>query len=288
MMEKFPYPYGVIPFSEYLKYRKVKKKDWIKSILVFLFPYPNETAEASGYLVAKYAYGKDYHAVIASVLEQIAKDLQLERYQVLVDRSFLDEKLCASLAGLGRVGRNNLLLTPEYGSRVLIGEIVTATEYPGQVHRLNDPCVNCAKCVQACPTGALNDGFQKNRCLSYLSQSTTGDYALYEKMDLAVGCDVCQNVCPLNRKKSCYPEEFGFDAKAVFKPKEFYQMNEETFQDYYRDKTFNYLGYLKILRNILVLEVKNKNISREELEDFRKRHPEAWFREHLEYLKGRL
>ncbi|NLD27051.1 MAG: epoxyqueuosine reductase [Acholeplasmataceae bacterium] len=286
MMEK--YLYGIIPFSEYQKYRKVKKKDWIKSILVFLFPYPNETAESSGYKVAKYAYGQDYHQVIATKLEEIAQELHLERYQVLVDQSFLDEKFCASLAGLGKVGRNNLLLTPEYGSRVLIGEIVTSEELHKKVRLIDNPCIDCKKCIEACPSGALDDGFNKQRCLSYLSQSNSAAYDLYDRMVLAVGCDICQDVCPVNGKTYDYQVDFEFDAKAVFKPKEFYKLSEEEFQEYYRDKTFNYLGYLKILRNILVLEVKNKDISREELENFQKLYPEKWFVEHLEYLKGRL
>ena len=98
----------------------------------------------------------------------------------------------------------------KYGSRVLIGEIVTSVVFPKTESELPNPCIDCFLCVKNCPTDALKNGFNKKSACPYLSQKTSADYELYDKMELAVGCDVCQDVCPLNRKEYDY-RRFRFD-----------------------------------------------------------------------------
>lgn len=283
----FPYPFGIIPFSLYTQYHFVQNKDWIKTILVFVFPYRNKDLESEKFKVAKFAYGKDYHQVIASKLEKVAKELDLKEYQVLVDNSFLDEKLCAVLAGLGSMGRNDLLLTPEFGSFVFLGTIVTASEFSRTETIQPSLCQDCSLCISACPTGALDMQFNKQLCLSYLSQSKSDNYPLYDLMERVVGCDLCLDACPFNQKDHSYLPDLEIDDKAFF-DSSFKTLDKNEFKKYYQDKTFNYLGYLKILRNILVLEAKDKLVTREELENYQKKYPEPWFANHLEYLKEKL
>jgi epoxyqueuosine reductase len=283
----FGFEYGVVDIRDYLRHRPLKGRDWIKSILVFVFPYAGKAPEVDGYLTAKYAYGKDYHAVIKDKLEEIARKLGLKRYEALADVSYLDEKLCAVLAGLGKIGKNNLLLTPKYGSRVLIGEIATDADFPKTEKVVPDPCVGCFLCVRKCPTGALRNGFDKKRCLSYLSQKAGGDFELYEKMELVVGCDVCQDVCPLNRQEQAFPEEFRFDWKSRFTLEEFLEIGEEGFKEHYQDKAFCFLGYKKILRNLLVLEANKNSLALADLKRF-ENDSEVWFKKHIDYLKGRI
>jgi epoxyqueuosine reductase len=280
--------YGIVHFSDYQKYRKVKNKDWIKSIIVFVFPYAGKEPDVDGYLTAKYAYGKDYHVVIKAKLQELAEKLKLQRYEVMTDISYLDEKLCAVLAGLGKIGKNNLLLTPKYGSRVLIGEIVTSEVLPKTTKELESPCLDCSLCIKKCPTGALNEVFNKKLCLSFLSQTRGVAYALYDKMKLVVGCDICQDVCPVNKKEQTYPEEFRFDLKSRFFLEEFEKLDEESFRKHYHDKAFGFLGFKRILRNLLVLETNNNKVTIEDLEKYEKLTDEEWFRNHLEYLKGRI
>lgn len=282
------FDYGIVSFSDYQKHRPVKNKDWIRSIIVFIFPYAGKKPDVDGYLTAKFAYGQDYHVVIKNKLERFAKGMGLEKYETYTDISFLDEKLCAVLAGLGKIGKNNLLLTPRYGSRVLIGEIVTDSVFPKTERELPNPCLDCQLCVKNCPTGALRDGFNKKICLSYLSQTKGDAYELYDKMEFAVGCDICQDVCPLNKKEAVYPAEFSFDSKSRFVLKDFLKLDDNSFREYYQNKTFAFLGYTKILRNLLVLEAKNKQITASELEEYEKLSDEEWFKKHIEYLKGRI
>ncbi|HHX81212.1 MAG TPA: epoxyqueuosine reductase [Acholeplasmataceae bacterium] len=282
------FDYGIVSFFDYQKYRKVKNKDWIKSIIVFVFPYAGKDAAIDGYLTAKYAYGKDYHLVIKAKLEELAEKLKLSRYEVMTDISYLDEKLCAVLAGLGKIGKNNLLLTPKYGSRILIGEIVTSEELPITTKELENPCIDCYLCIKKCPTQALSEGFNKKQCLSFLSQTRGNTFDLYDKMELVVGCDICQDVCPLNRREQAYPKEFCFDIKSRFLLEEFEKLDEESFKEYYQDKAFGFLGFKRLLRNLLVLETNNKKLSLEALEKYENLIDEEWFRNHLEYLKGRI
>ena len=121
-----------------------------------LYSYANDAPKAEGYLTAKYAYGRDYrYCHQKKKLEEIAETLGgFEKYEAMTDISYLDEKLCAVLAGLGRIGKNNLLLTPKYGSRVLIGEIVTSVVFPKTESELPNPCIDCFLCVKNCPTDA--------------------------------------------------------------------------------------------------------------------------------------
>ena len=282
------YDFGVVSFSEYKKYKNVKNKDWIKSIIVFIFPYSGKIPDESGYLTAKYAYGKDYHQVIKTKLEKLAKSLELEEYEVMTDISFLDEKLCASLAGLGRLGKNNLLLTPKYGSRVLIGEIVTSEEFPETSTDLSNPCLECSLCIKKCPTEALNEGFQKEKCLSFLSQTKGSNYSLYDKMNLVVGCDICQDFCPLNKGENPYFEEFRFDSKSSLTLQDIGGLDDESFRELYQDKAFVFLGYWKLLRNLLMLEANQEKLKPQDLERFASLSDELWFKSHLEYLKGRI
>lgn len=282
------FDYGVVDIRDYLRHRTLRNKDWIKSIIVFVFPYANDAPKAEGYLTAKYAYGRDYHIVIKNKLEEIAETLGFEKYEAMTDISYLDEKLCAVLAGLGRIGKNNLLLTPKYGSRVLIGEIVTSVVFPKTESELPNPCIDCFLCVKNCPTDALRNGFNKKKCLSYLSQKTSADYELYDKMELAVGCDVCQDVCPLNRKEYDYPEEFRFDPKSRFVLQDFLEIGEKNFREHYQDKAFAFLGYRKILRNLLVLEANKGKLRPGELEKYAGLYEDAWFKKHVGHLKGRL
>ena len=126
----FGVDYGIVPISEYLKYQEIDEKykekyPWMRSVIVFVFPFSNKPVKRERYLSARFAYGEDYHIVVKEKLEKIAEELNLQNYTTLTDVSFFDEKLLAYLAGLGGYGKNNLIITPKYGTNVAIGEIVT-------------------------------------------------------------------------------------------------------------------------------------------------------------------
>lgn len=291
-----PYRYKIIRYQDYLlaKEEEVNPEyQWIESILVFLFPYPEKRHEAYGYLPAKFAYGKDYHQVVKQKLEEIAKNLELNRYEVLVDQSFLDEKAVAVLAGLGEIGRNNLLLTQEFGSRVFIGEIVTdkklITSAVKQEQAFSNVCLHCNLCVEHCPTKALVDGFDKSKCLSFLSQKVSNDYHLYDKMECYYGCDICQDVCPLNQKEYEYLEEFEYHEDSCLNLTDIIDLTNEEFARKYHHKAFNWIPVKRMIRNLLVLEANNNKLSIKDIEYFQKKfYNTDWLVDHLTYLKGRI
>lgn len=282
------YKKSIISYKEYLKFKnKVNEKyDWVQSIIVYIFPYPNKKLNEK-YLPARFAYGKDYHLVIKEFLLEEAKKYKLKKYEVLVDVSFLDEKLCAALSNLGVIGKNTLFISNDYGSSVFIGEIVTDIAlYENRKYKISS-CINCDLCVKSCPNNALENGFDKNKCLSYLNQKASFDYKLYDKMNIYYGCDICQDVCPMNKKNIDYNLIFSKDEKALLDLKKLEEIGD--YKEYSSDKTYNWIGYLKMLRNILVVKCNNSDLTIEEIEKYQKKYSNVeWFYNHLEYLKGRI
>lgn len=278
---------GIISFSDYLaeinvldKYKE--KYSWVKSIIIYHIPYSNVTYY-DNYLPAKFAYSTDYHKVIKEFLEEEAKKMALKKYEVLVDVNFINEKVASYLAGMGSVGKNQLLISKRFGTFFNIGTIVTDEVFNYNKEIKEDLCLNCNKCIKSCPNHALDNGYDKNKCLSFLTQSASKDFKLYDNMVLYYGCDACQDACPYNKSDRDIP----FDDKSKLNLEILEQIDD--YKAFALDKTYNWIGYLKMLRNILVLENKNKNISKERIEYYQNKHKDVkWFYDHLEYLKNKL
>ena len=94
----------------------------------------------------------------------------------------------------------DLFISNKYGSFVFIGEIVTDQLFEYN-HNKVEACLKCGKCSIACPNNAIDGKFHKERCLSYLNQRPSENFALYDKMLYYYGCDICQNVCPMNKNR---------------------------------------------------------------------------------------
>jgi epoxyqueuosine reductase len=169
-----------------------------------------EPAEPSG-LIARYAIGGDYHHVLRGALEMLARDLRARGVTVLgssfVDDRPLAERALAAAAGLGWIGKNtNLLTRLEAGSWVLIGALLVADALPS-AGPMRGSCGACARCLSGCPTGALvgQRTIDARRCISYLSIEHPGTFETWESRALGAwifGCDICQEVCPVNRRAS--------------------------------------------------------------------------------------
>ncbi|MFO0829965.1 MAG: tRNA epoxyqueuosine(34) reductase QueG [Phycisphaerales bacterium] len=166
--------------------------------------------------VARYARGEDYHVVIQKRLRSLVAALRSEHpghtFRVACDLLPVLEREYAARAGLGRIGKHTLLIEDGGTSYVLLGEIVTTLELATTPRCDGDPCSSCTRCIDACPTGAIEPyAVDASKCISYTTIEHRGaiDESLLEPTgDWIFGCDVCQEVCPHNaptRRKKALP-----------------------------------------------------------------------------------
>jgi epoxyqueuosine reductase len=164
--------------------------------------------------VARYARGEDYHVVMRARLDALADELRRthvgHRFRVCVDTAPTLEREHAERAGLGRIGKNTLLIGADgLGSWLVLGVIVTTLELvplpsaSGGDGSTGDPCGSCTRCVDACPTGAISPwSVDARTCLSALtieSADAVPDHLAAAVGDWIFGCDICQEVCPHNQ-----------------------------------------------------------------------------------------
>ncbi len=158
--------------------------------------------------VASYACLEDYHNGLHDLAAKLAKQLRIlapgSLTRVCVDTTPVLEKAYAHKAGLGWIGQNTLLFNPEYGSRLLLAEILTTLELPPDPVLTGDPCADCGLCLEACPTGALlgDRKMDSRRCLSYLTIENRAEIPIQFRQGLGnrvFGCDACQQACPYNQ-----------------------------------------------------------------------------------------
>ena len=161
---------------------------------------PGPDAQSGEGRLPRYTWS-DRYAELRSKLEQLGQRLGGE-YRVLVDENQHVDREGASRAGVGFYGKNTLLITRRHGSWVVLGTVVTTAEIE-RTAPLDLDCGSCTRCIDACPTGALDDPgvLDSTKCLSYWSQAPGAVPAEYrEEMGSYVyGCDICQDVCPWNR-----------------------------------------------------------------------------------------
>lgn len=186
-----------------------------KTVIVCLFPYFLGNDKYDGSDISKYAVVPDYHDTIIAQLTEVCAKLKEafpdEKFVTFTDNSPVPEVFAAVNAGLGVRGKNGLFISHEYGSWVFIGEIVTTKEYHQSSVGAVD-CLNCGKCVKACPTSSITEnGINADTCLSNITQRK-GELSETEKQLIIDsgciwGCDICQNVCPMNKNIKINPLE---------------------------------------------------------------------------------
>lgn len=156
--------------------------------------------------VARYATD-DYYAALRSALERVADELRDAgfRARVVADDNALVDRAAAARAGLGWIGRNTGLITPDAGGEVVLGSVVTDAVLPPRGEPVDDGCGTCRACEPACPTGALSEGrLDARKCLAWLVQAP-GEFPREHRAALGnrlYGCDDCTVVCPPSRLTS--------------------------------------------------------------------------------------
>jgi epoxyqueuosine reductase len=193
----------------------------VVSLGVSYYPGDHPENDLGGGRVARYAWGKDYHIVIKERLLGLRADLEEALGCRIKARAFTDavpllERSQAQHAGLGFFGRNSCLINGRLGSYFFIADLILDQEIEPDDEGTGT-CGRCTRCMSACPTGAIKaPGVVDARlCISYLTIENKGEIPreLRPKVgDWAFGCDVCQEVCPYNKRKatvSRWPEFSG-------------------------------------------------------------------------------
>ena len=177
--------------------------------------------------VARYAMGKDYHGVMEKRLKSFVKGLSEHigsdiKAKVYVDTGPMLDRAVAERSGIGWYGKNTNILTTTHGSWVFLGQVITDLELDID-EQSKKTCGNCTLCIDQCPTGAIVSPYvlDNKRCISYLTIECRGPIPreLRPLMgDWVFGCDICQDVCPVNRKAASTSEpafqigEHGFSS----------------------------------------------------------------------------
>ncbi|EIT86007.1 hypothetical protein A374_09229 [Fictibacillus macauensis ZFHKF-1] len=207
------------------------------------------------------SWGKDYHHILREKLQLLEQFLKEKvpgiSIKSMVDTGELSDRAVAERAGIGWSGKNCSIITPEFGSYVYLGELVTSVSMPPD-QPITDQCGTCNKCVEVCPTGALVQGGQldSGKCIAFLTQ--TKDFLpdrYREKLgNRLYGCDTCQTVCPKNKGIDFHlHDEMEPDpelAKPLLEPMLF--MSNREFKDSFGHVSGSWRGKKPIQRNAII------------------------------------
>jgi epoxyqueuosine reductase len=171
--------------------------------------------------VAKFARGPDYHRALAAPLEKLTLFVRSAGAGECTARWFVDagpvpERELAQRAGLGWLGKNTMLINPRLGSFTFLATVLTNLELDVDEPFNADRCGTCHRCIKACPTTAFAGPrvLDARRCISYITIEHKGDVAADLRRlvgDWIFGCDICQDVCPWNRRFAREPQGSGSD-----------------------------------------------------------------------------
>ncbi|HEY5627400.1 MAG TPA: tRNA epoxyqueuosine(34) reductase QueG [Nitrospira sp.] len=226
----------------------------------------HRATEGPGYgRIARYAWGKDYHHLLGDRLKQLEARIR-ECSPDATTRSYVDtgpimEKAWAQQAGLGWIGKHSNLVSSEYGSWLLLGEILTTLELPPD-EPATDLCGSCTLCIQACPTQAIPEPYvvDATRCISYLTIEFRGRREEIPN-DVAsgigqhiFGCDDCLDVCPFNLRGERTTEPAFIPSQHTLAPslKELATLDEAGFAERFRESPIRRTKLQGLQRNVAI------------------------------------
>ncbi|WP_102272025.1 tRNA epoxyqueuosine(34) reductase QueG [Cytobacillus massiliigabonensis] len=239
-----------------------------RSIIAIALAYPSKMnervtskkGERRG-IFSRASWGEDYHLILRDRLkkleEYIIERVPEAKCKSMVDTGELVDRAVAERAGIGWSGKNCSIITPEFGSYVYLGEMITTIPFePDQP--IEDQCGTCNKCLEACPTGALVQGGQINaqKCIAFLTQTKGFIEEQYrEKIGNRVyGCDSCQTACPENKGKNFHFHEEMEPDPEIVKPllKPILQISNRDFKEKFGPLAGSWRGKKPIQRNAII------------------------------------
>jgi len=239
-----------------------------QSIIAIALAYPSKMkehiqgkkGERRG-IFCRASWGVDYHVLVKQKLQMletfIAERVPDSRMKSMVDTGELSDRAVAERAGIGWSAKNCSIITPEFGSYVYLGELIT--NLPLEPDKpLEDQCGSCRKCLDVCPTGALVSGGQINAqiCIAYLTQTKDIIPEQYRKKigNRLYGCDSCQTICPKNKGiDSHFHEEMETEpeiAKPLLSP--ILKMSNRQFKEQFGHLSGSWRGKKPIQRNAII------------------------------------
>ena len=181
-----------------------------KTVISLVYNYfnPEKQKDPDAPKISMYAYGRDYHKVVKeklrSLLNKIREEIGEVNGRCFVDSAPVMEREWAGKAGLGWNGKNTLTINPKRGSYFFLAEIILDLEIESD-HPIRDHCGTCTRCIDACPTSAIDENgywLDASKCISYLTielKDRIPDEFSGKMNNWMFGCDICQEVCPWNR-----------------------------------------------------------------------------------------
>ena len=247
--------------------------------------------------VSRYAWGDDYHAVLGRKLDELADWISNEtsgKTRTYVDTGPLLERVHAKYAGIGWFGKNTCIINQGVGSWLFLGCILTDLEL-GMDTPPPDRCGSCTRCLDACPTDAFVQPYvlDSRKCISYLNIELRGPVPEELRSDMGhhlFGCDICQDVCPWNRRAP-----FGAEKKLASRPELFWpeidallDLDEDGWRERIRGTALKRARVRGLMRNLMVV-VGNSGVGRfaSKLGRFLE-HPDPDVRSHAEWAKEKL
>lgn len=231
---------------------------WAKSVVSILVPYspsrPEAPEGALSHHVARYALGDDYHDVLDRILRRFEETLAGVKSWRYVDTGPLSDRSYAAQAGLGWIGKNGMLIHERDGSYFFIGTLLTALENDIATDLVTDRCGTCTRCLDACPTNAIlpDRTIRSHDCISYATIEHRG--ALAEDYPLAgnaFGCDICQEVCPWNRRPpESHPAFLARDEYRATPVSDLLRITQEDFSALFRKSAIKRAKLAGMQRNV--------------------------------------
>jgi len=252
--------------------------DNAKTIIILGVCYPSINKNRRQYkntdgAISSYAVLPDYHNLLREKATALMKELELSadtaiHWRIFIDSGPMMEKDMAYAAGLGWIGKNAVCIHPDYGSFFFICCVLTDLGLKqNKIAPVRDLCGDCELCVQACPTGCINDHqIDVTRCISYLTTEHNGIIPRNLRSQIGnhiFGCDICQSDCPHNQANAkpenglifhinhlvptslCLPDELNH--------------TPESFKNYFRGTSILRIGVERYLRNVIIAAGNSRN-----------------------------